>query len=411
MEGRISTSADLSWVRTLPFRQDRRLPGLVIRRIRGIRFNYALALAMLLCSLIAAPQAPSEERLRRATASVALDVVRWEIEEIAARSGRMLAAVTGGQAAVSEADRQVARSYLAARDDASRAVHGPAMESALERAMAAVLQREGVRSPLPLLPVHGVFPPVSLSINNLPKLAVVSPRHQIKVARSVLLKPETDWARAERLERAIDDSDQVSLVVPIGGLSTYPAMLPASADERVLTETAAHEWVHAYLFFTPLGQRYWSDYRARTMNETAADIAGREIGRLALAELGIPWPVPQRDVQTRPAQFDFRAEMRATRVEVERLLAAGRVSEAEAYMRQRQDVFAKHGYPIRRLNQAYFAFFGSYAESGAAGFSPLPGQLRRLRQASSSLGDFLRRVGQLTIADQLATAPGGEAYR
>ncbi len=44
------------------------------------------------------------------------------------------------------------------------------------------------------------------------------------------------------------------------------------------------------------------------------------------------------------------------------LLAAGKIEEAEAYMEARRQVFWDNGYAIRKLNQAYFAFYGAYAD-------------------------------------------------
>jgi hypothetical protein len=50
--------------------------------------------------------------------------------------------------------------------------------------------------------------------------------------------------------------------------------------------------------------------------------------------------------------------MAATRIEVDRLLAGGKIQEAEQYMEARRQIFVAHGYQIRKLNQAYFAFYG-----------------------------------------------------
>ena len=55
------------------------------------------------------------------------------------------------------------------------------------------------------------------------------------------------------------------------------------------------------------------------------------------------------------AGFDFRTEMRLTRVRADELLAAGQIAEAEAYMEQRRLYFWENGYRLRKLNQAYFA--------------------------------------------------------
>jgi hypothetical protein len=65
-----------------------------------------------------------------------------------------------------------------------------------------------------------------------------------------------------------------------------------------------------------------------------------------------------------------------------------------------------HGYAIRKLNQAYFAFYGAYAETpaGAAGEDPVGPAVRLLRQRSSSLAAFLRSIARMSSFDQLKEA-------
>jgi len=154
--------------------------------------------------------------------------------------------------------------------------------------------------------------------------------------------------------------------------------------------------------------RYLADPQMRTMNETVASLVGQEIGPLVIAryypELVPPTlAVTPATAEPEPPAFDFSAEMAATRATVDRLLAAGKIDAAEAYMEQRRQVFVAHGYAIRKLNQAYFAFYGGYAAEpgGAAGTDPIGPLLRGLRAASPSLGAFLRDVGGVTSYDDL----------
>jgi len=104
--------------------------------------------------------------------------------------------------------------------------------------------------------------------------------------------------------------------------------------------------------------------------------------------------------------FDYRAEMRQTRLQVDELLAAGKVDEAERYMEMRRQFFWEHGYHIRKINQAYFAFYGSYADQpggGAAGADPVGTAVRKLWAESSSLKEFVDRVSAVrSYADLLA---------
>ena len=98
--------------------------------------------------------------------------------------------------------------------------------------------------------------------------------------------------------------------------------------------------------------------------------------------------------------------MHTTRVHVDELLAAGKITEAETYMEQRRQVFWDNGYPIRKLNQAYFAFYGAYANvpGGAAGEDPVGPAVRALRAQSSSLTAFLETIAQMSSFQQLQNA-------
>jgi hypothetical protein len=100
--------------------------------------------------------------------------------------------------------------------------------------------------------------------------------------------------------------------------------------------------------------------------------------------------------------------MHTTRVTVDAFLATGKISEAEQYMEQRRQLFVQNGYVIRRLNQAYFAFYGAYADvpGGAAGEDPVGPAVRALRVQSPSLSAFLNRISWMTSFDQLQKAVG-----
>jgi hypothetical protein len=100
--------------------------------------------------------------------------------------------------------------------------------------------------------------------------------------------------------------------------------------------------------------------------------------------------------------------MHATRVRVDQLLAEGKIEEAETYMEQRRVFFWEHGYLIRKLNQAYFAFYGAYADEpgGAAGADPVGAAVRLLRGKSTSLADFINRIAWMWRYDQLTKAVG-----
>lgn len=281
----------------------------------------------------------------------------------------------------------------------------PLAEGIVQRQVATLLREEG-------LAVGGVtFPPVLMTMSPVPYMLIVSPRDRIEQVDYAALEPGLATDAKETMEDAVFDRlDQSALVVPIGGLGTYPAMIRETSSINWLAEVTAHEWTHHWLSLRPLGVRYLESPALRTINETVASIVDLEIGPKVIEryypELIPPPETPAPPAPTTPAEppaFDFRAEMAETRNEVDRLLAEGRIEEAEAYMEQRRQVFVENGYAIRKLNQAYFAFYGGYAAEpgGAAGADPIGPMLRRIRAESPSLRAFLDAVGGITSYEDL----------
>lgn len=263
-----------------------------------------------------------------------------------------------------------------------------------------------------------VFPPVAIRFTRLPTILIVSPRDRIERTGSYALEHGLTVDQMETLEDSIDQElDISSLIAPLGGLAVYPAMLIETGYIPHVFEITAHEWVHHYLTFYPLGFNYGITPEMYTMNETVAGIVGRDVGWAVLDRYYPDYAGPPPDWTPQPPQeaaqpapqepptFDFRAEMRQTRVRVDELLAVGEIDAAERYMEDRRVFFVEHGYQIRKLNQAYFAFHGSYAdEPGATGSDPVGPALRELRYYSASTRDFILRVRGMTAFDQLQAA-------
>ena len=104
------------------------------------------------------------------------------------------------------------------------------------------------------------------------------------------------------------------------------------------------------------------------------------LNRDASASAGAtPQPAPQTPT------IDFRKEMHDLRVQVDALLGQGKVQDAETLMEDRRKFLAENGYFIRKINQAYFAFNGLYADTPAS-VSPIGTKMAELRKDSPSLG-------------------------
>jgi hypothetical protein len=255
----------------------------------------------------------------------------------------------------------------------------------------------------------------------LPLALIVSPRDHIEQIANISLDPDLTIDDQDALETKIDHGlNTSSLVVPIGGVGVYPTMVMRTTNLPWLLNTISHEWTHNYLTLRPLGFLYTTDPSLRTMNETTASIAGDEIGTLVLKrfypELATAWPSipglislpaehPEPADFLRPP-FDFRAEMFITRTGADALLAGGKIEEAEDYMEARRQIFLQNGYVIRKINQAYFAFYGAYADSpgGAAGEDPVGPAVRALRDQSDSLADFINTISWMYSFEQLQDA-------
>lgn len=295
----------------------------------------------------------------------------------------------------------------------------PLAESVLQGQVSEVLAEAGLST------LGQTVPNVLYHSTPLPYALIVSPRDRIEQTANVSLDTALTVDAQAALESRIDvQLNSSSLVVPIGGVGVYPTMVMRTTDLHWLLSTIAHEWTHNYLTLRPLGFFYGNSPELRTMNETAASIAGGEIRALVLErfypELALaphrdrstgfnlvsaPFDHPEPGDSIRPS-FDFRAEMHETRVTADAMLAEGKIEEAEAYMESRRLIFLQHGYLIRKINQAYFAFYGAYADvpGGAAGEDPVGPAVRALRDQSATLTDFIDTISWMTSFEDLQKA-------
>jgi len=346
------------------------------------------------------PVLPSNDvRIRDASGSAAFHLLDWETVNLSERAGRLWNGLVGGTAERPD-DGQLLRAYF--RAGAAREQARSSAEAVLERVVSNAYEEQGLPRSEPLLSDR-LFPPVLVTLTSPPNVLVTSPRTDLRVIGSVVLRG-LDTPAQERLEASADSTGVSSLVAPIGGLATYPSMvLEEDSAERVLT-SVAHEWLHQYLIFYPLGAEYWTRQETREINETTADLVGQEIGGVISTRYELRRPGAPRTSGGQSDTFDFRAFMRAARLHVEELLASGQVDQAEAYMRARRDELQQNGYTIRKLNQAYFALYGSYGGGYAASpANPIPELLRQLRTSSGSLADFVFQVRAITTVDGLRT--------
>jgi hypothetical protein len=288
----------------------------------------------------------------------------------------------------------------------------PIAESIIQEQIAAVLIEEDFDL------FDWAWPPVQMRVTPLPYILVVSPREEIRQIYSLSLEHGLTIPERENIESALYDSvDLSALVLPIGGVGIYPSMVVETGNINHLMDTVAHEWAHHWLSLHPLGIRYAANPDMRTINETVAGILGDEIGAKVIEQYYpefIPpppqpsTPPPESDPDE-PVRFDFNGEMRETRVRVDELLADGQVAEAESYMESRRQYFWDNGYRIRKLNQAYFAFYGAYADTpGRRGSDPIGPAVLAVRDDSTSLRNFMDKIGSITSLGELELLASGD---
>jgi hypothetical protein len=322
-----------------------------------------------------------------------------EVRRLRDEINRAAAARLGGQTTLAEREGELAH-VMNVRDGLKEDV-----EEVIESTISAVLSELDIASWGDL-----DYPPVDIRLDEPPKVLVTSPRDRIIRSHEALVATDVTVEEREIMEDALLESEGLSaLVADIGGVAAYPAIVDNTGDLRWTLGTAAHEWMHHYLVahLRPLGLKAYTNPGMMTINETMVDLAGREIGDLAFQRLGgIIEPPPPDDGRDGGSHaggededgFDFDKEMRETRLRVDDMLAAGAVQDAEAYMEERRRFFAENGTYIRRLNQAYFAINGTYAEQPESS-SPIGGQMREIRALVPDLKSFISSVSQVSVEE------------
>jgi hypothetical protein len=284
------------------------------------------------------------------------------------------------------------------------------VEHIINKQITEVLGEQGIYNPFEkYIKLKISFPQLYFKLEEPPQLLVVSLRDRIEKMDSVLLNQDTTLQEDEEIESRVDKFGVSSLVVPLGGLAaTYPSFV-GDGDLKWTIDTITHEWVHQYLTFQPLGFLYLLDtlgisqnYEDATIDETVADMVGHEISAMVYEEY---YPALENgNSQSSNSESDFfNQTMREIRKNVDEYLSQGQVNKAEQYMEAQRQYLASKGYYIRKLNQAYFAFYGTYADSPTS-ISPIGAELKQLRTESSSIKDFLDTVSTITNSKTLQAA-------
>lgn len=414
----------------------------MLKRVIKVALGVLLLLALLQNSSIPAYRA-FDYRVGAVVAGYQFSFARWEVGAITRKLDQMVASAAGSLSEeekkatvldylsliqrVSELEGSIQQTYSAVEENPAMAVLPLRQE--LEKLRQRQAERQGLVEAIleeqitqillseDLDTLGLVWPPVKFQFERLPLYLVISPREEIRVKKGIYLEHGLGLDVREAIEDEIDDTLDVSaLTVGVGGLSAYPTMIMEAASLDFIVKAAAHEWVHGYLFFRPLGWHYEDSPQMRTINETVASIVGDEVGDLVIRrfypELAPPpssFPptvggdeggAGEEQPQPEPVESEFDREMRQIRLTVDEMLAQGKVEGAEEYMEEQRRFLVSQGYYIRKLNQAYFAFYGAYATSPIS-VDPIGETLQRLRRERASLKEFVDAVAAITSYEDL----------
>ncbi len=407
----------------------------------------ALSALFLLTQSIPATRQQSD-RVRQFTRAIEFDFAGWTARAAWAKLAASNLALTDY---LTEADRsRLVRDYAGRIDRASRletdlAVRLAELQAAADpQTQALASELEQLRQEMAVLQPYAelivqeqvavvlaelgldagglVGPPVAFRFTELPLALIVSPRNVIRQDANIQIDAGLDIPDRIALEQRVEQHLNASaLVVPVGGIGTYPTMVMETGAISWLVDVVAHEWAHNYLTLRPLGLNYDTTPETRTMNETAASLWGGLVGAKVLQRYYLDLAPPPAQAETSSSEeaapaptpvFDFRAAMRDTRLTVDRLLEQGKIEQAEAYMEERRQEFNRQGYNLRRLNQAYFAFHGAYADEpgGAAGEDPVGAAVRELWERSPSPAAFLRAMAWMNSYEDLQRLLAGPEH-
>lgn len=277
------------------------------------------------------------------------------------------------------------------------------VETIISTQIQSVLEEYGIRNPANKSALF--FPPVWFNFQLPPKFLTISYRDKLELKHSVLINSNVSVVEVDKIEAAIETLGHSAYIKQPTGISLFPTIVsPSSLKNRLRTIT--HEWIHIYITFTPLGlARIYKNTNERySIEETVATIVGNEIGNAVWEKYYAPYQdTPKPQSPRKDTRIDFNEAMREIRQQVEKLLADGKIKEAESYMQERRDWLETEGHYVRKLNQAYFVLYGFYATNPAYQDAQggLGAKLLELREKTSSLKEFLDIVSNIKNLEDL----------
>ena len=238
-----------------------------------------------------------------------------------------------------------------------------------------------------------VFPLPEFTTGHSPKLLVISPRDKIYREDELLLDHDLSSQEIEDIEESVrSEIDYSSIVVNIGGVAAYPSIIKDSDNYGDLFKAHAHEWLHQYLILFPLGRAYFKDPNMKIVNETLANIySERLFSNVCSKKIRLQDSICKSKVKESPDKFNYELFIKNLRLDVDHLLELGKINQAEELMESSRLELEKRGYYIRKINQAWFAFNGTYADSPTSS-SNVDQEIELFIDSQESFSEAIRKL-------------------
>jgi hypothetical protein len=238
-----------------------------------------------------------------------------------------------------------------------------------------------------------VFPLPEFTTGHSPKLLVISPRDKIYREDELLLDHDLSSQEIEDIEESVrSEIDYSSIVVNIGGVAAYPSIIKDSDNYGDLFKAHAHEWLHQYLILFPLGRAYFKDPNMKIVNETLANIySERLFSNVCSKKIKLQDSICKSKVKESPDKFNYELFIKNLRLDVDHLLELGKINQAEELMESSRLELEKRGYYIRKINQAWFAFNGTYADSPTSS-SNVDQEIELFIDSQESFSEAIRKL-------------------
>ncbi len=272
----------------------------------------------------------------------------------------------------------------------------PLAEAIIESQVSAVLVEEGFGV------LGQVLPPVSMHFLEVPDVLIVAPRDDIRQAFTLTLNAMTFEERVA-LERTIAANvpERAVYITRIGGVGIWPAMIRETDRAVVAFEVTAHEWLHHYLVFFPLGINYFTHPDTRIINETVATLFGDEIGNRVI-ERFYPEALARSEVYLQDTP-NYRALLAGNLAPA--AVAIDGTTDAWRAPQQNARRLADYLLHLDRPNAAQLVLDRRRTQAAARGITPpaYPGRAARTREDwighTRLWADYLLGLGRIEAAE------------